>query len=175
MKKIITAPFTKDKLEELRAGDKVSLSGIIYTARDQAHKRLVETLAKGEQLPFEMENAAIYYVGPSPAPKGRCIGSAGPTTSYRMDSYAPVLMDHGLSVMIGKGPRNEEVIQSMIKNGSVYLAAIGGAGALMSKSIISAELIAYDDLGTEAIRKLTVKDMPLIVAIDSKGNNLYNR
>lgn len=175
MKRTITAPFSKDKLEELRAGDRVSLSGIIYTARDQAHKRLVEALAKGEPLPFEMENAAIYYVGPSPAPEGRCIGSAGPTTSYRMDSYAPVLMDHGLSVMIGKGPRNEEVIRSMKKNGCVYLAAIGGAGALMSKSIISAELLAYADLGTEAVRKLTVKDMPLIVAIDSQGNSLYDR
>ena len=175
MNRVITSPFSKDKIEELKAGDRVELSGIIYTARDQAHKRMVETLAAGGELPFELKDCAIYYVGPSPAPEGRCIGSAGPTTSYRMDPYAPVLMDHGQSVMIGKGPRSNDVIESMKKNGCVYLAAIGGAGALMSKSIVDAELIAYDDLGTEAIRKLTVKDMPLIVAIDAEGNSLYER
>ena len=151
------------------------LSGTIYTARDQAHRMLVETMAKGEKLPFDMENACIYYVGPSPAPEGKVIGSAGPTTSYRMDPYAPVLLEHGLSIMIGKGPRSEDVKNAMISNGAVYLAAIGGAGALMSRCIISSEVIAYEQLGTEAIRKLNVKDMPLIVAVDSEGNDLYSR
>ncbi len=171
----IDSPFTKEKLAGLKAGDKVNISGIIYTARDQAHKRLIEMLAKGGELPFDLTDAGIYYVGPSPAHPGCVIGSAGPTTSYRMDAYAPALLDHGLKVMIGKGPRSESVIEAMKRNGAVYFAAIGGAGALMSTSIVSSELIAFDDLGTEAVRKLIVKDMPLIVAIDSKGGNLYER
>lgn len=175
MKKELKSPFTKEKIKELKAGDRVMLSGTIYTARDQAHRMLVETMAKGEKLPFDMENACIYYVGPSPSPKGKVIGSAGPTTSYRMDPYAPVLLEHGLSIMIGKGPRSEDVKNAMISNGAVYLAAIGGAGALMSRCIISSEVIAYEQLGTEAIRKLNVKDMPLIVAVDSEGNDLYSR
>lgn len=175
MKKDLKSPFSKEKIKELKAGDRVVLSGTIFTARDQAHKMMVETMARGESLPFNIEDACIYYVGPSPAPDGKVIGSAGPTTSYRMDPYTPVLLDHGLSVMIGKGPRGEDVKQAMISNGAVYLAAIGGAGALMSKCIVSSEVIAYEQLGTEAIRKLTVKDMPLIVAVDSYGNDLYSR
>ena len=170
----IESPFNKEKLSALKAGDRVMLSGIIYTARDQAHKRLVELLAGGEALPFNLTDSGIYYVGPSPAHPGHVIGSAGPTTSYRMDAYAPALMDHGLKVMIGKGPRSESVISAIKRNGAVYFAAVGGAGALMSKSIIASEMIAFDDLGTEAVRKLTVSDMPLIVAIDSKGNDLYS-
>ena len=170
----IKSPFTTEELTKLNAGDRVSLSGVIYTGRDQAHKRLVEMIERGEDLPFDIEGQGIYYVGPTPAREGMVIGSAGPTTSYRMDAFAPALMDKGLKVMIGKGPRSDEVKESIIKNGAVYLAAVGGAGALMSKCITSAEVIAFDDLGTEAIRKLTVKDMNLIVAIDSKGKDLYH-
>ena len=171
----IDSPFDKEKIKELRAGDRVLLTGTVYTARDQAHKRLTEALAAGKTLPFELENAAVYYVGPSPAPEGRCIGSAGPTTSYRMDPYAPVMMDHGQTIMIGKGPRNDEVKAAMKRNGAVYLAAIGGCGALMSKCIVASELIAYEDLGAEAVRKLTVKNMPLIVVTDRFGNDLYEK
>lgn len=170
----ISSPFGRDKTEDLKAGDRVMLSGTIYTARDQAHRLMVEALAKGEDLPFDLKDSAIYYVGPSPSSPGRCIGSCGPTTSYRMDPYTETLLDHGLTVMIGKGPRSEEVRKSMIANGAVYLAAVGGCGALMSKSVVSSELIAYEHLGTEAVRKLTVKDMPLIVAIDSRGKDLYS-
>ncbi|MEA4922306.1 MAG: Fe-S-containing hydro-lyase [Eubacteriaceae bacterium] len=168
-------PFTKEKMKELKAGDSVLISGTVYTARDAAHKRMVEALAAGEDIPVPIENAIIYYVGPTPARDGRPIGSAGPTTSYRMDAYAPALLDLGQTGMIGKGPRDQTVVDSMKKNGAVYFAAIGGAGALISKSIVSAEVIAYDDLGAEAVRKLTVKDMPVIVATDSRGFDLYGK
>ncbi len=171
----LQAPFTKDKMRALRAGDRVRLSGTIYTARDAAHKRMVEALREGRKIPIPLQDAVIYYVGPTPAPPGRPIGAAGPTTSYRMDAYAPTLLDLGQSGMIGKGMRSGEVIEAMKRNGAVYFAAIGGAGALISRCIKEAEVIAYEDLGAEAVRRLTVKDMPLIVAIDSLGNNLYNR
>ena len=162
-------------MRALRAGDRVRLSGTIYTARDAAHKRMVEALREGRKIPIPLQDAVIYYVGPTPAPPGRPIGAAGPTTSYRMDAYAPTLLDLGQSGMIGKGMRSGEVIEAMKRNGAVYFAAIGGAGALISRCIKEAEVIAYEDLGAEAVRRLTVKDMPLIVAIDSLGNNLYNR
>ena len=173
MEKEIIAPISKDVAKELRAGDMVYISGTIYTARDAAHKRMVETLSKGEKLPIEMEGNVIYYMGPSPAREGRPIGSAGPTTSSRMDKYAPTLLDMGLGAMIGKGKRSKEVIDAIVRNGAVYFAAIGGAGALLSKAIVEAEVIAYDDLGTEAIRRLKVERFPAIVVIDSTGNNLY--
>ncbi|MBC2579617.1 Fe-S-containing hydro-lyase [Clostridium sp. DJ247] len=173
MDKRITTPLTSDKVKDLRAGDSVLISGIIYTARDAAHKRLVELLDKGESLPIDVKDSIIYYVGPSPAKPGQPIGSAGPTTSYRMDSYAPSLLDIGLKGMIGKGSRSKEVVESMKKNNAVYFAAIGGAAALMGKSIKTSELIAYEDLGSEAIRKLEVEDLPVVVVIDSQGNNLY--
>jgi len=173
MEKKITTPLTYDKVKELKAGDNVLISGIIYTARDEAHKRLVELLDKGGNLPIDVKDSIIYYVGPSPAKPGHPIGSAGPTTSYRMDSYAPRLLDIGLRGMIGKGLRSEEVIESMKKNGAVYFAAIGGIAALMAKSIKKSELIAYEDLGSEAIRRLEVVDLPAVVAIDSRGDNLY--
>lgn len=173
MEKKITTPLTEEKVKGLKAGDSVLISGTIYTARDAAHKRLVELLDKGESLPIDVENSIIYYVGPTPAKPGQPIGSAGPTTSYRMDSYAPRLLDIGLKGMIGKGLRSKEVIESMKKNKAVYFAAIGGAAALMGKSIKKAELVAYEDLGSEAIRKLEVEDLPVVVVIDSEGNNLY--
>ena len=157
----------------LKAGDTVLFSGTVYTARDAAHKRMQETLQRGEALPLEMKENVIYYMGPSPAREGRPIGSAGPTTASRMDKYAPELLDLGLGAMIGKGKRSQEVKDAIVRNGSVYFAAVGGAGALLSKCILSSEVIAYDDLGTEAIRKLQVKDFPVIVVIDSEGNNLY--
>jgi fumarate hydratase subunit beta len=173
MEKNISTPLTEDKLKDLKAGDSVLISGIIYTARDAAHKRLIELLDRGEKLPIDIKDSIIYYVGPSPAKPGKIIGSAGPTTSYRMDSYAPRLLDIGLKGMIGKGSRSKEVIESMKHNKAVYFAAIGGAAALMAKSIKQAELVAYEDLGSEAIRKLYVEDLPVVVVIDSKGNNLY--
>lgn len=173
MDKRITTPLTEEKVKELRAGDSVLISGIIYTARDAAHKRLVELLDKGEKLPVDVENSIIYYVGPTPAKPGQPIGSAGPTTSYRMDSYAPRLLEIGLKGMIGKGLRSKEVVESMKKNKAVYFAAIGGAAALMGKSIKSAEIVAYEDLGSEAIRRLEVENLPVVVVIDSEGNNLY--
>ena len=173
MEKKITTPLTEEKVKELKAGDSVLISGVIYTARDAAHKRLVELLDKGEKLPIDVEDSIIYYVGPTPAKPGQPIGSAGPTTSYRMDSYAPRLLDIGLRGMIGKGLRSKEVIESMKKNKAVYFAAIGGAAALMGKSIKKAELVAYEDLGSEAIRRLEVEDLPVVVVIDSEGNNLY--
>ena len=157
----------------LKAGDTVLFSGTVYTARDAAHKRMQETLQRGEALPLEMKENVIYYMGPSPAREGRPIGSAGPTTASRMDKYAPELLDLGLGAMIGKGKRSQEVKDAIVRNGSVYFAAVGGAGALLSKCILSSEVIAYNDLGTEAIRKLQVKDFPVIVVIDSEGNNLY--
>lgn len=169
----MTTPFTEDKARSLKAGDSVLLSGIIYTARDAAHKRLCELLDKGEQLPVDLQDAIIYYVGPTPAKPGQPIGSAGPTTSYRMDAYAPRLLDIGLRGMIGKGSRSQQVVDSIIKNGAVYFAAIGGAAAVIAKSIVEAELVAYEDLGSEAIRKLTVKDFPVTVVVDSQGHDLY--
>lgn len=173
MDRHITAPFNKEVARTLCSGDYVYITGTIYTARDAAHKRMYEALQKGEELPLDVMNNVIYYMGPSPAREGRPIGSAGPTTASRMDKYAPSLLDLGQIGMIGKGKRTEEVRQAVIRNEAVYFAAVGGAGALLSKSIISSEVIAYDDLGTEAIRKLEVKDFPVIVVIDSEGNNLY--
>ena len=173
MEQHIKAPIEKDDIRKLKAGDYVYLSGTIYTARDAAHKRMQETLDKGEALPLEMAHNVIYYMGPSPAREGRPIGSAGPTTASRMDKYAPTLLDMGLSGMMGKGKRSDAVKEAIVRNGAVYFAAVGGAGALLSKSILSSEVIAYDDLGTEAIRKLEVRDFPVIVVIDSEGSNLY--
>lgn len=169
----ISTPLTYEKIKGLKAGDRILLSGGIYTARDAAHKRLIELLDKGLELPINIKDETIYYVGPSPAKEGQVIGSAGPTTSYRMDSYSPRLLDLGLKAMIGKGARNDEVVNSIIRNKAIYLGAIGGAAALISKTIVSSEIIAYEDLGAEAIRKMEVKDMPLIVIIDAEGNNLY--
>ncbi|WP_265447551.1 Fe-S-containing hydro-lyase [Acetivibrio straminisolvens] len=173
MKHIIEAPLTEEKARELRAGDIVSINGIIYTARDAAHKKMVSLVEEGKPLPFDIRDQIIYYVGPCPAKPGEIIGSAGPTTSSRMDAYAPCLIKLGLKGMIGKGLRNEAVIDAMKSHGAVYFGAIGGAGALIAKSIVAEELIAFPELGTEAIRKLTVKDFPAIVIIDSYGNNLY--
>lgn len=169
----ISTPLTYEKIKDLKAGDSVLLSGVIYSARDAAHKRLIELLDENKELPLDIKDAAIYYVGPSPEKPGQVIGSAGPTTSYRMDAYTPRLLDLGLRGMIGKGKRNEEVQESIIKNKSVYFGAIGGAAALIAKSIVKSEIIAYEDLGAEAIRRMEVKDMPLTVVIDSQGNNLY--
>lgn len=173
MNKKITAPISKEEAKSLRAGDYVYITGTIYTARDAAHKRMHESLEKGESLPINMENNIIYYMGPSPAREGRPIGSAGPTTASRMDKYAPKLLDLGLKGMIGKGKRSQDVIDAVVRNGCVYFAAVGGAGAILSKCIKTSEVVAYDDLGTEAIRKLYVEDFPSIVVIDSEGNNLY--
>ena len=175
MQKVLNVPFTKEEALSLRAGDSVKLTGTIYTARDAAHKRMDEAIAAGQELPFDLTENVIYYMGPSPAREGRPIGSAGPTTASRMDKYAPKLLDLGLIGMIGKGKRSDAVKEAMKRNGAVYFAAIGGAGALLSKAIVASEVIAYDDLGTEAIRKLTVKDFPAIVVIDSTGEDLYQR
>ena len=173
MEKHITAPLNDKTVKELKSGDYVYITGTIYTARDAAHKRMYEALERNEELPFDVRNNIIYYMGPSPAREGRPIGSAGPTTASRMDKYTPILLDKGLKGMIGKGKRRKEVKDAMIKNGAVYFAAVGGAGAILSKSIRESEVIAYDDLGTEAIRKLYVEDFPVIVVIDSNGNDLY--
>lgn len=173
MEKKITAPLEDNIIRELKSGDYVYITGTIYTARDAAHKRMYEALERGEDLPFDVKNNIIYYMGPSPAREGRIIGSAGPTTATRMDKYAPALLDLGLKGMIGKGKRKQEVKDSMIKNKAVYFAAVGGAGAILSKCIKESEVIAYDDLGTEAIRKLYVEDFPVIVVIDSDGRDLY--
>lgn len=173
MDKHISVPLTDEAAGLLRAGDYVYLTGVIYTARDAAHKRMYEALEQGKKLPFDMKNNVIYYMGPSPAREGRPIGSAGPTTASRMDKYAPALLELGLKGMIGKGKRNQAVRDAVVRNGAVYFAAVGGAGALLSKSIISSEVIAYDDLGTEAIRKLEVRDFPVIVVMDAEGNDLY--
>ncbi|MDY3239058.1 MAG: Fe-S-containing hydro-lyase [Anaerovoracaceae bacterium] len=175
MEKRITTPLTLEKTRDLHCGDNVLISGVIYTGRDAAHKRLVELLQQGKELPLDVKDAIIYYVGPAPAQPGKVIGSAGPTTSYRMDAYAPALLDIGLKGMIGKGKRSPEVIESMKKNGAVYFGAIGGAGALLAKCIKKAEVIAYEDLGAEAIRRLEVEDLPAVVIIDSEGNNLYEQ
>ena len=171
--KRITAPLTKEEAAVLRAGDTVLLSGVVYTARDAAHKRMCEALDRGEALPFDMKDAVIYYVGPTPPPPGRVIGSAGPTTSGRMDAYAPRLMDEGLRGMIGKGERSQAVVESMKENGAVYFAATGGAAALLASRIREAQVIAWEDLGTEAVRRLVVEDFPLTVVIDSRGEDLY--
>ena len=173
MDRHIKAPFNEDEVKTLKAGDYVYISGTIYTARDAAHKRMYEALQNGQEVPMSLKDNAVYYMGPSPAREGRPIGSAGPTTSSRMDKYAPRLLDLGLKGMIGKGKRSKEVADAIVRNGAVYFAAVGGAGALLSKSITSSEVIAYDDLGTEAIRRLTVNNFPVIVVIDAQGNNLY--
>lgn len=169
----LTAPLSLEDTKKLRMGDRVLLSGIIYTGRDAAHKRFVEALDRGEDLPFPVEGSVMFFVGPSPAAPGQVIGAAGPTSSYRMDAFSPRLLALGQRAMIGKGKRSPEVIQSMQENGAVYLAAVGGAGALLAGSIKEAEVIAYEDLGAEAVRKLRVEDMPLLVVIDSEGQNLY--
>lgn len=172
--KKIALPLTGDMVRELKIGDRVVLSGYIYTARDAAHKRMLESLKQGKELPFDIKNQTIFYVGPSPAKPGQIIGSAGPTTSYRMDPYSGTLLDLGLKGMIGKGLRSHDVIESIKKNTAVYFVAVGGAAALIAKSIVSKELVAYEDLGTEAIYKLEVKDFPVIVVIDHLGNCLYD-
>ena len=173
MDKKITTPITEEIAQELTAGDYVYLWGEIYVARDAAHKRMMEVLDRGEALPIDIENATIYYMGPSPAREGRPIGSAGPTTASRMDKYAPTLLDLGQKAMIGKGKRTKEVLDAIVRNKAVYFAAVGGAGALLSKCIVESEVICYDDLGAEAIRKLKVQDFPVIVVADCHGNNLY--
>ena len=173
MARKITLPLTEELARTLHAGDELLVSGVIYTSRDAGHKRMCETLARGEELPFDPKDATIYYVGPTPAKPGEVIGSAGPTTSGRMDAYAPTMMSVGARGMIGKGARLPEVVEAMKKHSGVYFGAIGGAGALLAKCIKSCELIAYEDLGAEALRKLYIEDMPLVVIIDSEGNNLY--
>lgn len=169
----ITTPLTDEIISNLKSGDEVLISGTIYTARDAAHKKLVDSINSGDSLPFDIKNTIIYYVGPSPKKPGDVIGSAGPTTSYRMDAYTPTLLDLGLKVMIGKGSRNKNVVESIKKNHAVYFAAIGGAGALISSTIKSSEVIAYEELGPEAVHKLTVEKFPAIVVLDSSGNDLY--
>ena len=173
MEKYIRVPLQDEEIKALEAGDYVYISGTIYTARDAAHKRMYEAMNENENIPLNLEHNVIYYMGPSPAREGHPIGSAGPTTSSRMDKYAPLFMDHGLKGMIGKGKRSKEVVDAIVRNGAVYFAAVGGAGAILSKTIKKAEVIAYDDLGTEAIRKLEVENLPAIVVIDSKGIKLY--
>ena len=173
MDKRISVPFTKDEVVTLHAGDYVYLTGIIYSARDAAHKRMYDTMLEGKEIPMDLKNNVIYYLGPTPAREGQVIGSAGPTTASRMDKYTPLLLDNGLNGMIGKGKRSQEVIDAIVRNKAVYFAAVGGAGALLSKCIKKSEVIAYDDLGTEAIRKMEVEDFPVIVVLDSEGNNLY--
>ncbi|BDR73860.1 hydro-lyase, Fe-S type, tartrate/fumarate subfamily, beta region [Clostridium tetani] len=173
MEKKITTPLTAEKVKGLKAGDSVLISGVIYTSRDAGHKRLVDLLDKGEELPVDLKDQIIYYVGPTPAKPGNAIGSAGPTTSYRMDPYAPRLLDIGLKGMIGKGLRSQEVIDAIKRNTGVYFAAIGGAAALMGKSVKKAKIVCYEDLGAEALRRLEVEDLPVVVVIDSEGNNLY--
>lgn len=174
MDRYMQAPLDKEEVKALEAGDYVYITGTIYTARDAAHLRMSEALDRGEELPIDLNNNIIYYMGPTPAREGRVIGSAGPTTASRMDKYAPRLLDLGLTGMIGKGRRKPEVTDAIVRNGAVFFAAVGGAGALLSKCIKKAEVIAYDDLGTEAIRKLEVENFPVIVVIDSKGRNLYD-
>ena len=173
MDKYIETPLTKEKVKELHAGDYVYITGTVYTARDAAHKRMVEQKEQGMELPFIMKDQIGYYLGPTPNREVQVIGSAGPTTASRMDKYTPRLLDLGMGAMIGKGKRSQAVIDAIVRNGAVYFAAVGGAGAILSKCIKESEVIAYDDLGTEAIRKLTIENMPMIVVIDSEGNNLY--
>ena len=173
MDKYITMPITEETTAELKAGDYVYLTGTMYVARDAAHKRMIEALDEGGELPIDIRDATIYYMGPSPAREGRPIGSAGPTTATRMDRYAPTLLDLGEKAMIGKGKRSKEVIDAIVRNHAVYFAAVGGAGALLSKCITKSEIVCYEDLGAEAIRKIEIKDFPVIVVIDSQGDNLY--
>ena len=173
MDKYITLPLTEEAVQSLKKGDYVYLTGTIYTARDAAHKRMYENLQKGETLPIEINGNVLYYMGPSPARPGKAIGSAGPTTSSRMDKYTPDLLDLGLRGIIGKGKRSQSVTDAIVRNKAVYFAAVGGAGALLSKAILKADVVAYEDLGTEAIHKLEVKDFPAVVVIDCEGNNLY--
>ncbi len=173
MEKRIETPFTKDKIKALKAGDSVLITGVIYTARDAAHKRMTENFKNGEPFPIDLTDNTIYYAGPCPAKPGEVIGSCGPTTAGRMDAYTPLLLDNGLGCMIGKGARSAEVVDAMKRNCAVYLGAVGGAGALIAESVKKAEVIAYDDLGTEAIRRLEVEDFPAVVLIDSEGNDLY--
>ncbi|MCR4866805.1 MAG: Fe-S-containing hydro-lyase [Lachnospiraceae bacterium] len=173
MDRHIQTPLKKEDIENLNSGDYVYITGTVYVARDAAHKRIDDLLKEGKELPIDLKDNIIYYMGPSPAREGRPIGSAGPTTASRMDKYAPKLLDLGLKGMIGKGKRTEQVKDAIVRNGCVYFAAVGGAGALLSKAIVSSEIVAYEDLGAEAIRKLEVKDFPVIVVIDKNGNNLY--
>ena len=173
MEKYITLPLTEEKVRDLQAGDYVYLTGVIYTARDAAHKRMTEAYQKGEGFPIDLTDQTVYYLGPTPAREGQVIGSAGPTTSSRMDKYTPLLLKNGLRGMIGKGKRSQEVIDTMAEEGAVYFAAVGGAGALLSKCIKKAEVVAYEDLGTEAIRRLEVEHLPVITVIDCQKNNLY--
>ena len=173
MDKHITTPITEEVTKDLKSGDYVYITGTIYVARDAAHKRLYELIQKGEKLPVDIKGELIYYVGPAPAKPGYAVGPAGPTSSYRMDKYAPSLLDLGLKGMIGKGARNKEVVDAIVRNKGVYLVAIGGAAALIAKSIKSEEILCYEDLGTEAVRRYEVEDFPCIVAIDSNGNNVY--
>ena len=173
MDKKISVPLKKEELATLRAGDYVYITGTIYSARDAAHKRMYETILENKEIPMDLTDNIIYYLGPTPAKEGQVIGSAGPTTSSRMDKYTPLLLEHGLNGMIGNGKRSKEVIDAIVKYKAVYFAAVGGAGALLSKCIKESEVIAYDDLGTEAIRKMRVENFPVIVVIDSEGNNLY--
>ena len=173
MERRIELPITRESVRNIKSGESLLLSGVIYTARDAAHKRLVELVEKGEELPFDIKNSTIYYVGPTPAKPGQAIGSAGPTTSYRMDAYSPTLIREGETGMIGKGKRSPEDIAAMKEYGAVYFAAIGGAGALLSNCIKSAEIVAYEDLGAEAVRRLVVEDLPVVCVIDCEGNNLY--
>jgi len=172
-KKIVTTPLTDDVVESLKVGDQVLINGTVYTARDAAHKRLVDLIAKGEPLPFDVKGQIIYFVGPTPPKPGQVIGSAGPTTSYRMNAYTPIVIEAGQKGMIGKGEMGPDVVAAMKKHKAVYFAAVGGAGALIAKAITGAEIVAYEDLGAEAIRKLTVKEFPAIVALDCHGGNLY--
>lgn len=173
MERHMNVPMTREEAASLKAGDYVYLTGTIYTARDAAHKRMDQALDKGEELPFDINGNIIYYMGPSPAREGRAIGSAGPTTASRMDKYTPRLLDLGMGAMIGKGKRSQAVIDGIVRNQAVYFAAVGGAGAVLSKCIRSSDLVAYEDLGTEAVRKLVIKDFPVIVVIDACGHNLY--
>lgn len=175
MEKHITVPFDKETAKSLKAGDYVYLTGVIYTARDAAHKRMDESLNNGDKLPIDIDGNVIYYMGPSPAREGRPIGSAGPTTATRMDKYTPRLLDMGLTGMIGKGKRQPKVKEAIVRNNAVYFAAVGGAGALLSQRILKSDVVAYDNLGTEAIRRLEVENFPVIVVIDSEGNDLYER
>lgn len=175
MTKKLTLPLKKEDIKTLRAGDSVLLTGELYTARDAAHKRFYDMVQNGEKLPFDVKDQTIYYVGPAPAKDGYVVGPAGPTSSYRMDKYTPMLLDMGMSAMIGKGERSDEVIDAIKKNGAVYFAAIGGAAALISKSIVKVEQVCFEDLGTEAVRRYTVSDFPCIVAIDCNGNDVYKR
>ena len=173
MDKHITTPIPEEVTKDLKSGDYVYITGTIYVARDAAHKRMIEALQRGEELPIDIKDSTIYYMGPSPAREGRPIGSAGPTTATRMDRYAPTLLDLGEKAMIGKGKRSKEVIDAIVRNHAVYFAAVGGAGALLSKCITKSEIVCYEDLGAEAIRKIEIRDFPVIVVIDSQGNNLY--